>query len=56
MPQSPEREDLPNVELPIPIIDIPLDDEAELNLKIDVGISNNQPVVDGGSIGVTFKF
>ena len=44
------------MELPIPIIDIPLDDEAELNLKIDVGISNNQPVVDGGSIGVTFKF
>ena len=43
------------MEIPLPF-NIPVSDEAELNLKIDVGVSGDQPVVDGGSIGITFKF
>ena len=49
MPQSPEQEDSPNVEIPIPVSD-------EITIKVDVGVSDDQPVVDGGSIDVTLKF
>lgn len=56
MTQSPEPEkELPNVEIPIPI-NIPLGEDATLNLKVDAGINNGEPAVDGGSIGITVKF
>ena len=56
MSQSPElEEELPNVEIPIPI-NLPLGEETTLKLTVDAAINDEEPAVDGGSIGITVKF